>query len=131
LVRYAFRLRFHPTFPASGPDNRRHVSVKQGERIPLRRAAIAGLAGSAAATIIAGVLHTIANAVEFPPLAIAQAVVRAASGQVESFFVQRIGYWGERLAVIGTTTAFLLSGLVLGIVVSVAVSRRRPPFAVW
>src|SRR5207302_9341429 len=87
--------------------------------------------GSAAATVLAGVVHTLADAVEFPPLAIAQAVVHAASGRVESFFVQRIGYWAERLAVIGTTAAFLLSGLVLGLVAVVLSRGRRPTRALW
>jgi DMSO/TMAO reductase YedYZ molybdopterin-dependent catalytic subunit len=104
--------------------------VSPDDRTVLKQAALAGLAGSATATLIAGAVHTLADAVEFPPLAIAQAVVRAASGQVESFFVQRIGYWGERLAVIGTTTAFLLSGLVLGIVVAL-ITRKRPTAAAW
>ena len=100
-------------------------------QVPLRRGAIAGLAGSAAATALCGILHTVANALEFPPLAVAQAVVRAVSGQVESFFVQRIGYWGERIAVIGTTAGFLLSGLVLGALVMIASRGRRPPAAAW
>lgn len=81
----------------------------------LRRAAAAGLAGTVAATVATALLHTLWPAVPFPPVAIAQELVRAPSGAVDSFFIDRLGHWAQRLAVLGTSLAFAGSGALLGI----------------
>jgi DMSO/TMAO reductase YedYZ molybdopterin-dependent catalytic subunit len=78
------------------------------------RAAVAGLAGTAAATVVAALLHTLWPAVPFPPVAIAQILIRAPSGGVDSFFIDRLGHWAQRLAVLGTSVAFALSGAAMG-----------------
>jgi hypothetical protein len=80
----------------------------------MRKAAVAGLAGTAAATIAAAILHTVWRAVPFPPVAIAQILVRAPSGGFDSFFIERLGHWAQRLAVLGTSLAFAGSGAALG-----------------
>lgn len=90
-----------------------------------RRAAVAGLAGTAAATVATAVLHTFWPAVPFPPVAIAQLLVRAPSGAVDSFFIDRLGHWAQRLAVLGTSIAFALSGAVLGVAMARLQGRAR------
>ena len=79
-----------------------------------RKAAAAGLAGTAAATILTAILHTFWRSVPFPPVAIAQILIRAPSGGFDSFFIERLGHWAQRLAVIGTSLAFAASGAALG-----------------
>src|SRR2546426_6158848 len=80
-------------------------------------AALAGLAGSAAAMVAAALAHTLAPSVPFPPLAIAQAVVRAAPGGLATSLIDVLGHWALRLAVLGTLLAFLASGPVLGLLI--------------
>ncbi|HYT30059.1 MAG TPA: hypothetical protein VEN82_04725, partial [Actinomycetota bacterium] len=82
-----------------------------------RRAALAGLVGAAAATMAMAVVHTLASSVPFPPLVIAQSLVRAAPGGFATFFIDRLGHWAIRLAVAGAAGAFLLSGAVVGLAI--------------
>jgi DMSO/TMAO reductase YedYZ molybdopterin-dependent catalytic subunit len=80
-----------------------------------RRAALAGLFGSAVLVLAAGVLHTVAPPVPFLPEALAQALVRAPPGSVSSFLIDLLGYWAQRLALVGTAVAFAGSGVLLGL----------------
>lgn len=82
--------------------------------VPVRRALVAGLAGSAAVTGSAAVVHVLVPDVAFLPLAIAQRVVRVAPGGFATALIEALGAWAIRLAVIGASAAFLLSGLVAG-----------------
>jgi DMSO/TMAO reductase YedYZ molybdopterin-dependent catalytic subunit len=99
--------------------------VEPGARKTLGRAATAGLAGTAAATVATAILHSIWPAVPFPPVAIAQLLIRAPSGAVDSFFIDRLGHWAQRLAVLGTSVAFALSGAVLGVAMARLQERVR------
>jgi DMSO/TMAO reductase YedYZ molybdopterin-dependent catalytic subunit len=107
------------------------VSERTQQDHPYRVAALAGLAGSAAATVLAGLVHTLARPVPFPPVSIAQAFVGSASGQVESFFISHLGHWAERLTVIGASTVYVLSGVILGPLLARAARSRRVPDAAW
>jgi DMSO/TMAO reductase YedYZ molybdopterin-dependent catalytic subunit len=60
------------------------------------------------------VLHTVVRAVPFPPIAIAQVLVRTTPGRIDSFFIDRLGHWAMRLAAVGTCIAFLLVAAALG-----------------
>jgi DMSO/TMAO reductase YedYZ molybdopterin-dependent catalytic subunit len=82
-----------------------------------RRAALAGLFGSAVLVLAAGVLHAVAPAVPFLPEALAQALVRAPPGSVSSFFIDLLGHWAQRLALVGTAVAFVLVGALLGLAI--------------
>ena len=99
--------------------------MEPAPRTSARTAAVAGLAGTAAATVATALLHTFWPAVPFPPVAIAQLLVRAPSGAVDSFFIDRLGHWAQRLAVTGTSIAFALSGAVLGAAMARAQERVR------
>ena len=66
-----------------------------------RAPAVAGLAGTAALTACLAVLSTLWTKVPFVPVNIAQRLVRVTSGQVNSFFIDRLGQWAQRLALLG------------------------------
>jgi DMSO/TMAO reductase YedYZ molybdopterin-dependent catalytic subunit len=80
-----------------------------------RPAAAAGLVGSAVVTGAMAIVHTAVPSVPFLPLALAQAVVKAAPGGLATYFIERLGHWAIRLAVVGTLVAFLASGAFLGL----------------
>ncbi len=89
------------------------VSTERGAR----RSAVAGLAGAAALTLGSAVLSTLWDRVPFVPTNIAQAAVRVTSGKVNSFFIDRLGHWAQRLALLGVCVGFVLVGLVAGVLV--------------
>ncbi len=82
-----------------------------------RSAAAAGLVGSAVVTGAMAIVHTVFPSVPFLPIALAQAVVKAAPGGLATYFIERLGHWAIRLAVVGTLVAFLASGAVLGLLI--------------
>ena len=88
-----------------------------GERGPGRTAALAGLAGAAATTVLAALVHTFVRSLPFLPLVLAQALVVATPGGVATYFIERLGHWALRLAVAGTSLALLGSGALLGLAI--------------
>ncbi|HEY3211335.1 MAG TPA: molybdopterin-dependent oxidoreductase [Actinomycetota bacterium] len=80
-----------------------------------RRAAAGGLVGAVVVIGATAVVHTFLRAVPFLPLALSQALVRAAPGGFATFFIDRLGHWALRLAVTGTVIAFILAGVGLGL----------------
>jgi DMSO/TMAO reductase YedYZ molybdopterin-dependent catalytic subunit len=89
--------------------------------------AVGGLAGGAAVTVAAAILHTLVSAVPFPPIAIAQVLVRTPPGRFDSFFIDRLGHGAKQLAIVGTCIAFLLLAAALGVAIP-WVRRRVGPF---
>ena len=89
--------------------------------------AVGGLAGGAAVTIAGAILHTLVSAVPFPPIAIAQVLVRTTPGRFDSFFIDRLGHGAKQLAIVGTCIAFLLVAALLGMAIP-WVRRRLAPF---
>lgn len=85
---------------------------------------VGGLTSSAAATALTAVAHTFVPALAFPPVSIAQVLVRTTSGEVNSFFIGYLGHWALRLAVLGVAVAFAVSGIVLGRLLADHASRR-------
>jgi DMSO/TMAO reductase YedYZ molybdopterin-dependent catalytic subunit len=98
---------------------------RDGRPAHRREAALAGLLGTGSATLLAGIAHTVAPVVAFPPIAISQILVRTPPGSFDSFFIDRLGHWAMRLAVIGTSIGFVASGAILGQLVP-ALRRRIP-----
>ena len=80
-------------------------------------ASVSGLVGSSAVTGAIAVGHTVFPGFPFLPLALAQALVRAAPGGVATYFIDHLGHWAIRLAVLGTLAAFLASGVLLGLLI--------------
>src|SRR5437763_1897394 len=74
---------------------------------------VAGLAATCATVLVAAVVHVLVYSVAFPPEAIAQRAVGITSGRVDSFFIDLLGHWAQRLTVIGLSVAFAVSGALL------------------
>ena len=106
------------------------MSERDQRRTAWRRPAVAGLAGTAVLTLILSLESTFVRGLPFVPVAIAQRLVRITSGQVNSFFIARLGYWAERLALLGTAVGVAVSGAVAGVVVT-AISRGRGGRGRW
>ncbi len=81
------------------------------------RPAVGGLVGAVVVIGSTAVVHTFVRAVPFLPLALAQALVRAAPGGFATFFIDRLGHWALRLAVTGTVLAFVAAGVALGLLI--------------
>jgi DMSO/TMAO reductase YedYZ molybdopterin-dependent catalytic subunit len=77
--------------------------------------AAAGLAGAGAALGLSAVLHTVVPAIPFPPVAVAQAVIRAAPGGVDAFFIGSFQHGAKTLAVVGAGVGFLVVSALLGL----------------
>jgi DMSO/TMAO reductase YedYZ molybdopterin-dependent catalytic subunit len=94
------------------------VSARAASGTPAwQRAAAGGLAGVVVVIGATAVLHTFVRSVPFLPLVLAQALVRATPGDFATFFIDRLGHWAIRLAVVGTVMAFLLAGAGLGLLI--------------
>ena len=76
---------------------------------------VAGLWASAITTLVAAGVHVLLPTLAFPPLSIAQILVRATPGQVNSFFIGYLGHWALRLAVLGVAIAFAGCGILSGV----------------
>ncbi len=94
-------------------------------RPEVRSAVVAGVAGTSAATLGSALVYTLAPAVVFAPVAIAQILIRTTPGAFNSFFIGILGHWAMNLAVVGVSVAFAISGAVLG-PVAARLGRRRP-----
>ena len=88
------------------------AAPSRGERSPA-----GGLVGAVVAIGATAVVHTFVRAVPFLPLALAQALVRAAPGGFATFFIDHLGHWALRLAVTGTVLAFIGAGAALGLLI--------------
>ncbi|MGH2659410.1 MAG: molybdopterin-dependent oxidoreductase, partial [Actinomycetota bacterium] len=74
----------------------------------------AGASGAAVALVASAIVHTLAPRVPFPPIAVAEAVVRWTPGAVATFFIDRLGHVALPLAVFATTAGFFALSMALG-----------------
>lgn len=88
------------------------------------RAAPAVLLGAAAGLALSGILTTLLTAAPFPPLVLADALVRIAPGSVATGAIEALGHRALPLAVIASTALFLAASALLG---WLTVSLRRRP----
>src|SRR5438552_298524 len=131
-----------PRFPVAWPILEREVRTAEERRAPegagpgprppsLRWAGVvAGLLGAGVALFADSVLHILAPAVPFTPVSVAQAVIRAAPGAVDAFFIDRLQHLARPTAVVGSVVGFVLLAGLLGAALPAA--RRRlgsAPFA--
>ena len=107
--------------------NARSDVKTEGARPP----ATAGLAGTAALTAGLALLSALWTKVPFVPVNIAQRLVRVTSGQVNSFFIDRLGHWAQRLALLGTCVGFVVAGLLAGIAVRTLARERTRGSQLW
>ncbi len=102
-----------------GGSARQGPAAAKGAPLPGgRRAAAGGLVGAVVVIGATAVVHTFVRTVPFLPLALAQALVRAAPGGFATFFIDRLGHWALRLAVTGTVVAFIAVGVGLGLLIT-------------
>ena len=85
-----------------------------------RGASVAGFVGIAGATGILGLLNVVAPGAPFPPIQLAQTLVKATPGGIATFFIEALGHFALPLGVVAVSGMFLLSGSLLG--------RLIPPF---
>ncbi|MBI4259700.1 MAG: molybdopterin-dependent oxidoreductase [Actinobacteria bacterium] len=103
--------RGHPEPVSEAGTGRR--GPRSGRRIG-PHGAVAGVAGGAAALLVAAVVSLALPVVPFPPVAVAEALVRVTPGPVATFFIELLGHWALRLAVIGVALGFLALSALLG-----------------
>ncbi|MFL5796659.1 MAG: molybdopterin-dependent oxidoreductase [Actinomycetota bacterium] len=77
--------------------------------------AVAGLASAGAALGIAAAVHTVVPSIPFPPVAVAQAVIRGAPGGLDAFFITNLQHAARPAAVIGAGVGFLVVATLLGL----------------
>ncbi|MFN2489784.1 MAG: molybdopterin-dependent oxidoreductase [Actinomycetota bacterium] len=69
-----------------------------------------GLLATCVALAVLWTLSSLATDVPFPPSAFAQALVRAAPGEVATFFIELLHHWAVRLLTLGVLAGSLLVG---------------------
>jgi len=99
-------------------------------RLRTSEAFVAGVSAMLLATAVLGLAHIVQASVPFPPLGLAQRVLRVVPGTLAVFFIERLGHLALRLFAIGFTLGAILAGGVAGMVVARAAARSRAA-AVW
>jgi DMSO/TMAO reductase YedYZ molybdopterin-dependent catalytic subunit len=91
---------------------------------------VAGLLGAGVALFANAVVHIVDAGVPFAPISVAQAVIRAAPGAVDAFFIDRLQHLARPAAVIGSVVGFGLLAAALGsLLPTVRRLVRSPPTA--
>jgi DMSO/TMAO reductase YedYZ molybdopterin-dependent catalytic subunit len=93
----------------------RTIETRAEERPVPGAGAVAGLVSAASALAIAAVVHTVVPSIPFPPVAVAQAVIRGAPGGVDAFFISNLQHAARPAAVIGAGVGLLVSATLLGL----------------
>ncbi|CAN5513168.1 molybdopterin-dependent oxidoreductase [soil metagenome] len=84
---------------------------------------LAGLLATAVATSGLWALSSLVASVPFPPAAFAEVLIRAAPGDVATFFIELLGHWAMRLL----TTGVLAATVLVGAQALVATARNEGP----
>jgi DMSO/TMAO reductase YedYZ molybdopterin-dependent catalytic subunit len=79
-------------------------------RLPASAAFVAGVAATVVALAVLGLVHLIQASFPFPPLGLAQRLLRLVPGPLAVFFIDRLGHWALRLFAIGFTVGAVLAG---------------------
>jgi DMSO/TMAO reductase YedYZ molybdopterin-dependent catalytic subunit len=90
-------------------------------RLRTSESLVAGVSAMLVATAVLGLVYLVQPSFPFPPLGLAQRLLRLIPGPVAVFFIDRLGHWALRLFAIGFTVGSVLAGGVAGVVVA-----RRP-----
>jgi DMSO/TMAO reductase YedYZ molybdopterin-dependent catalytic subunit len=89
---------------------------------------VAGVAAMTVATAVLGLVHIVQASFPFPPLGLAQRLLRLIPGPLAVFFIDLLGHWALRLFAIGFTAASILVGGAAAVLVARAAQRGR---AAW
>ncbi|HET8787613.1 MAG TPA: hypothetical protein VFO47_02550, partial [Actinomycetes bacterium] len=71
---------------------------------------VAGVAAMTVATAVLGLVHLVQASFPFPPLGLAQRLLRLVPGPVAVFFIDLLGHWALRLFAVGFTVGSILAG---------------------
>ena len=77
------------------------------------------------ATAVLGLVHLVQASFPFPPLGLAQRLLRLVPGPVAVFFIDLLGHWALRLFAVGFTVASILAGGAAAVLVARAGPTRR------
>jgi DMSO/TMAO reductase YedYZ molybdopterin-dependent catalytic subunit len=86
---------------------------------------VAGTAAMVVATAVLGLVHIVQASFPFPPLGLAQRLLRLVPGPVAVFFIDLLGHWALRLFAVGFTVASILAGGAAAVLVARAGPARR------
>ena len=95
---------------------------------------VAGVAAMLVATAVLGLVHLVQASFPFPPLGLAQRLLRLVPGPLAVFFIELLGHWALRLFAVGFTVGSILAGGAAGVLVgrrsATGPGLRRTP-AAW
>src|SRR4029453_4243616 len=89
---------------------------------------VAGVAATIVATAIFGLVHLVQASFPFPPLGLAQRLLRLIPGPLALYFIHLPGHWGLRLFAVGFTLGSILAGGAAAVLVARATHRT---LATW
>jgi DMSO/TMAO reductase YedYZ molybdopterin-dependent catalytic subunit len=97
-------------------------------RLRASAAFVAGVAATVVATAIFGLVHLVQASFPFPPLGLAQRLLRLIPGPLAVYFIDLLGHWALRLFAVGFTLGSILAGGAAAVLVARATHRTR---AIW
>src|SRR5215211_6207462 len=89
---------------------------------------VAGVAATVVATAIFGLVHLVQASFPFPPLGLAQRLLRLIPGPLAVYFIDLLGHWALRLFAVGFTLGSILAGGAAAVLVARSSHRNR---AIW
>jgi hypothetical protein len=90
------------------------MTTDLGTRGRSRAGSVAVLTGAAAALLVTGLLHAFVTTFPFPPVAVADTIVKRSPGAVATRSIELLGHFAQPLLVVGTTVAYLGLAAALG-----------------
>jgi DMSO/TMAO reductase YedYZ molybdopterin-dependent catalytic subunit len=94
-------------------------------RLPTSAAFVAGVAATMVALAVLGLVHLVQASFPFPPLGLAQRLLRLVPGSLAVFFIDLLGHWALRLFAAGFTVGTVLAGGAAAVLVARASPGRR------
>src|SRR5918996_4447722 len=94
-------------------------------RLRASAAFVAGAAAMAVAVAVLGLVHLVQASFPFPPLGLAQRLLRLVPGPLAVFFIDLLGHWALRLFAAGFTVGTVLAGGAAAVLVARASPSRR------
>jgi DMSO/TMAO reductase YedYZ molybdopterin-dependent catalytic subunit len=94
-------------------------------RLRTSEALVAGTAATVVAIAVFGLVHLVQASFPFPPLGLAQRLLRLVPGPLAVFFIDLLGHWALRLFAAGFTIGSVLAGAAAAVLVARAPTVRR------
>src|ERR687891_1474329 len=107
--------------PVNPSRGRAPVVMTMERRLRTSESLVAGVSAMLVATALLGLVYLAQPSSPFPPLGLAQRLLRLVPGPVAVFFIDLLGHWALRLFAVGFTVGSVLAGGVPGVLVA-----RRP-----